>query len=383
MLPGFDAMPLKREFKRLMFRVLPQFAVSLLSSQNAAQARTALGVSLGGAGSDIASAATLPLAARTGKIVRVTGVVASSATDLETGGIAICIADEKWPLTYHATNMPLPGGMDYTCEAGDVVTFIKDGSGNLTVLIDKKNGNSVNEIGELFFTVGDTAPGGSMVTNGQAVSRTVYANLHRVMNGAFSAQTFTVTIASPGVFTKTSHGFTGGERIRLSTTGALPTGLDSSTDYFVLYVSANTFRLATTYEGTAINTSGSQSGTHSYLQSVAGLGDGSTTFNLPDTRDDFTRSLGTGRTRGTRRLDAIQGHGHDLYVGNTSEAFAHGNLNAQIALADSGGGRSLKSSAGGAQDIINTPLALSGYGTPRIGTETQPRHQAWLGCIKY
>lgn len=81
--------------------------------------------------------------------------------------------------------------------------------------------------------------------------------------------TFTVTIASPAVVTKAGHGLYLGQKVRLTTTGALPTGLSTGTDYYVIYVDANTFRLATSLAnakaGTAINTSGSQSGTHSIV----------------------------------------------------------------------------------------------------------------------
>ena len=110
-----------------------------------------------------------------------------------------------------------------------------------------------------------------------------YPNLYAklVTNSGYSLQTFTVTVASPGVFTHTAHGFLGGERIRLSTSGTLPTGLNTTTDYFVLYVGPNTFNLSLTQGGAAINTSGTQSGTHSYLQTNWGLGDGSTTFGMP------------------------------------------------------------------------------------------------------
>jgi len=75
----------------------------------------------------------------------------------------------------------------------------------------------------------------------------------------------TVTIASPAVFTLTSHGFVAGQPISFSTTGALPTGLDTTTVYYVIStgLSANAFRVSTTSGGSAVNTSGSQSGTHS------------------------------------------------------------------------------------------------------------------------
>lgn len=76
------------------------------------------------------------------------------------------------------------------------------------------------------------------------------------------ASTVTITIASPGVVTWNSHGFLAGTPIVLTTTGALPTGLTAGTIYFVLAPTANTFTLAATSGGAAINTSGSQSGTH-------------------------------------------------------------------------------------------------------------------------
>jgi phage-related tail fiber protein len=153
-----------------------------------------------------------------------------------------------------------------------------------------------------------------------AKSRTTYANLFKylVTDLGFTSKTFTVTIANPAVFTMAAHGFSanGGERVRLSTTGALPTGLSTGIDYYVIYVSANTFQLSTTFGGTPVATSGTQSGTHSYLQSLYGLGDGSTTFNVPDFRAQILRGLDagagidTGRTLGTRQMDMLKSHAH-------------------------------------------------------------------------
>lgn len=77
--------------------------------------------------------------------------------------------------------------------------------------------------------------------------------------------TVTMTIASPCVVTYTAHGFVGGEAITLSTTGALPTGLTAGTTYCVKYVNADTFQLTPVPFGTSINTSGTQSGTHTLL----------------------------------------------------------------------------------------------------------------------
>lgn len=75
--------------------------------------------------------------------------------------------------------------------------------------------------------------------------------------------TFTVSIASPAIVTLAGHGFTGGETVTLATTGALPTGLTALTvTYYVRYIDANTFNLSLTPAGALINTSGTQSGTH-------------------------------------------------------------------------------------------------------------------------
>jgi hypothetical protein len=80
-----------------------------------------------------------------------------------------------------------------------------------------------------------------------------------------SSQTVTLTIASPSVL-YLSYAIANGTPVKLTTTGTLPTGFTSGTTYYVVNSvstsSLNTCQLATTVDGTAINTSGSQSGTH-------------------------------------------------------------------------------------------------------------------------
>jgi hypothetical protein len=80
--------------------------------------------------------------------------------------------------------------------------------------------------------------------------------------------TATMTIASPGVFTKASHGLTVNDMVKFTTTGALPTGIIANTVYYVIAtdLTTDTFKLATTQGGSAINTSGSQSGTHTLIK---------------------------------------------------------------------------------------------------------------------
>ena len=142
----------------------------------------------------------------------------------------------------------------------------------------------------------NTAPTGWLLCDGTAVSRTTYANLFAAI--VPSKGTVTITIATPGVVTLASHGFQTGDMIYLTTTGALPTGLSQNTIYYVINVTTSTFRLATSAAnaaaGTAINTSGTQSGTHTLRYCPYGLGNGSTTFNTPDMRGRIPIGAGTG-----------------------------------------------------------------------------------------
>jgi len=73
----------------------------------------------------------------------------------------------------------------------------------------------------------------------------------------------TLTIASPCVATYASHGLSEEHEIFFSTLGTLPTGIVEDTHYFVKDKTDNTFNVSATAGGAAINTSGSQGGTHS------------------------------------------------------------------------------------------------------------------------
>lgn len=73
----------------------------------------------------------------------------------------------------------------------------------------------------------------------------------------------TISIASPAVITMTND-FVADQPVRFETTGALPVGLDVNSQYFVLAAGLSTasFRVSLTPGGAAVNTSGTQSGTH-------------------------------------------------------------------------------------------------------------------------
>lgn len=80
----------------------------------------------------------------------------------------------------------------------------------------------------------------------------------------------TISIGANATINFISHNFEAGDTIYLTTTGALPTGLTPSTTYYVIStgLTANSFRIAATLNGSAITTSGTQSGTHTLFSTV-------------------------------------------------------------------------------------------------------------------
>jgi hypothetical protein len=122
-------------------------------------------------------------------------------------------------------------------------------------------------------------PSGTIIPEATTVDniRASYLLKNNIINGSYFATT-TVTIASPGVFTVNNHGLNVGDSVIFSTTGALPTGLAVNTIYYVTAtnLTTNTFTVTGTLGAAAINTSGSQSGTHTVnsgsYNNGAGLG---------------------------------------------------------------------------------------------------------------
>lgn len=93
-----------------------------------------------------------------------------------------------------------------------------------------------------------------------------------------------------------------------------------------------------------------------------GVGDGSTTFNLPDLRGEFIRgwadgrAVDTGRSLGSAQADEFKSHTHTVNGTATSGVLG--------GFPSGSGGTTVQSGSTG-------------------GTETRPRNVALLACIKY
>jgi hypothetical protein len=113
----------------------------------------------------------------------------------------------------------------------------------------------------------NTAPSSLSAT---PASTTALGNLRVSVTPLTKLGTATITIASPAVVTLASHGLTLGDTVQFTTTGALPTGLTPSANYYVISsgLTANAFEISATPGGTAVNTSGTQSGTHALYRTT-------------------------------------------------------------------------------------------------------------------
>lgn len=108
-------------------------------------------------------------------------------------------------------------------------------------------------------------------------------------------------------------------------------------------------------------------------------GDGSTSFRLPKIVD-FVRGSDTSRTPGTWQADALQGHGHKVYM--TTAGSAVGNT-LPVPNGDTAGVRDgAITRAGITTDVYAMEEIDNGYGTPRIDTETRPKSISMLWCVK-
>lgn len=129
-----------------------------------------------------------------------------------------------------------------------------------------------------------------------ASSTTVYGAVRMASEQLKTIGTATMTIASPCVVTFNSHGLISNDIIHFTTTSALPTGITANTQYYVMAtgLTANTFQISATSGGAAINTSGSQSGTHTlYRDTPYAINDQDTRLPTQGENDALVGTSGT------------------------------------------------------------------------------------------
>ncbi len=303
-------------------------------------ANAAAGVINWATADSLASASTVNIGAASSNYVVITGTTPITAFDsIAQGAERLLRFNGSLTLTHNATTLILPSGQNIVTSAGDIARFISEGSGNwrltsyqssgaVNVLRNHIDGFQMSTAGaSTTMTIGAGQAANSTnsiyITQAASISKTTGAWSVGSGNGGIDAGTvanntwyhfyairrpdtgvvddifslapntssvITVTIASPGVVTWNAHGLTAGTPIKFTTTGALPTGITAGTQYYVIAsgLSTNTFQFSTSIGGAAVNTTGTQSGTHTCLAEPI----------LPANYTQFRR-IGSGLTNGS------------------------------------------------------------------------------------
>lgn len=145
--------------------------------------------------------------------------------------------------------------------------------------------------------------------------------------GQNTGGTVTITNASPGVIsdagTCITNQLTGcigiGNVLNLTTTGALPTGLSTGTNYYVLatgFTPGTSYQISTSPFGTAVNTSSAGSGTQTRGNATVGCGNNAncTVAAVSLTAGDW-RCIGTTDSTATGVTTAFQ-----TFIGTTNNS---------------------------------------------------------------
>jgi microcystin-dependent protein len=182
------------------------------------------------------------------------------------------------------------------------------------------NGSNIQDdpamIGEIRQVAFNRVPANFLAASGGTRSRTTFAALYAQL---VVSSTVTISNASPAVVAWTGNQLQNNDPILLTTTGGLPTGLATATKYYVRGLSGNNFNLSATPGGTPINTSSAGTGVQTAINAPwegTVVGDGSTTFTLPDLNGRFLRGIDNGdgtdinRSFGTSQADAFKSHTH-------------------------------------------------------------------------
>jgi hypothetical protein len=104
------------------------------------------------------------------------------------------------------------------------------------------------------------------VRNLTITGNTINGGTHGILLNR-TAATVTISIANPAVITDTAHAISIGTEFTLQTTGSLPTGVSTNTNYYVLAagLDPNDFEFSATQNGSPIVTTGTQSGTQTLV----------------------------------------------------------------------------------------------------------------------
>lgn len=230
--------------------------------------------------------------------------------------------------------------------------------------IDETSGN-VLSITTQGLTIGATA----LTATGTEINQLSAITRGSILYGDASGAT--ARLAAGGVDTVLTSDGTDISWAAASSGGAVPVGT-------VIYHAANTAPTDFIKANGAAVSRTTYSDLFAAIGTTFGVGDGSSTFNVPDLRGEFmrgwddSRGIDTSRAFGSAQVDTFKEHKHLSFVRYQSNyaPFPYGNA--------ASNGWDQEMSPNGAEGSEITP-----YNSPVGDSETRPRNIALLACIKY
>lgn len=341
-------------------------------------ARTISGVSFDGSanidiedrlGTAIASAATTTIGTRgLGDYIHITGTTAitSFGTAAAAGVRRTLIFDGALTLTHNATSLICPGAANIVTVAGTIIEVVAETTANWRVVSITHPSLSMAELGYL-----------------DGVTSAIQTQLNAKAALASPALTGTPTAPTANVGTSTTQIATT-EFVAVAVTSAVPVSTVIAIANAVVptgFLECNGVTISrTTYASL-----------FSKIGTTYGVGDGSTTFAIPDLRGEFIRGWDNGRgvdssrTIGSIQQQSFQSHNHAAGV-STSGGHAHPFSKAE------GYASGMDGWVGQGNPAYGTTTLWTGGAGEHTHTvdvysngsqETRPRNIALMYCIKY
>lgn len=262
---------------------------------------------------------------------------------------------------------------------------------NSTLINLKTNGNTKFSVD----VSGNTTVNGTIYISGSIIANGDIISLSDT--GDITAKTLTANVINSN--TVTSNVITANT---ISTTSVKRNGIES-----LMPVGSVIWHAANTAPDGYLKANGAAISRTTYTDLFAvigttyGVGDNSTTFNLPDLRGEFVRGwddgrgVDSGRNFASSQTDAFQDHWHNVIY--RQDSTSSGVFNTVFGT-DGKTGSAYANTAGTDEWMqsdasLNTaPLYAvtatanslsSTTGTPRVAAETRPRNISLLACIKY
>lgn len=229
---------------------------------------------VGGGTNTITAGATTDLGSVSGSHVVISGsaTITSFGTSMLPGQIKTVVFGGGATVTHNDTALNLPTGGNVTVSAEDRMVVVCTSSGNYYVMQYVQAGSSTGELaGVIKKWAGLDLPAGYLWSDGSAVSRTTFATLFNAITRQTTGNT---TSASPTI---TSVVNTARIAVGMPISGpGIPAG--SMVRSFVANTSISLGSIST---GAAVNATATATGV-AIVIAPHGVGDGSTTFNLPN-----------------------------------------------------------------------------------------------------